>query len=1223
MKLFFGLTLISFVFSFTVENDCSLKGPSYWCQSKSTAIKCQATNYCENHVWLKGKSAKDVDLCATCKQEVNMLHAFIEKNETYVMIISFLKQECDMFPSSVRDACNGIVGVYATKIIDYIVMTTSDAQASCTQFGLCTAFMSFVDAKKDLMLDGTDYCLTCQQYVGTLHLIISNKGTKDEIISELKNSCSLVQNESYKQICTVLVDTFASKAFDWLIDYTGRPISFCTLLQLCKASFIPLVRGVPMINEFGLSMKNSDLVIDMIANVMLKAQKEVKQTQPKSVSHKNVSPKSVSCELCTMAMSSLEDILKGNETKAEVKQALEQVCGFLPASLKSECDQLVDTYSNQIVDLIVAELSDPNSICKQIGLCASKIKKVMTKTVKQDVKQGVTCELCTMVISYLENILKGNETKAEIKQTLEQVCGFLPASVKSECDQLVVSYSDEIIDLIIELADPNSICKLIGLCTSQVNKVEQIQPKGVSCELCTMAMSSLEDILKGNETKAEVKQALEQACGFLPASLKSECDQLVDTYSDEIVDLIVAELSDPNAICKQIGLCASKIKKVMTKTVKQGVKQGVTCELCTMVISYLENILKGNETKAEIKQTLEQVCGFLPASVKSECDQLVVSYSDKIIDLIIELADPNSICKLIGLCTSQVNKVKQTQPKSDSCELCTMAMSSLEDILKGNETKAEVKQALEQVCGFLPASLKSECDQLVDAYSDQIVDLVVAELSDPNAICKQIGLCTSKINKVMTKTEKQSVKQLSQVNKVKQAQPKGDSCELCTMAMSSLEDILKGNETKAEVKQALEQVCGFLPASLKSECDQLVDAYSDQIVDLIVIELSDPNAICKQIGLCTSKINKVIKQKTVNSVTCELCTMAMSSLENILKGNESKAEIKQALEQVCGSLPTSVKSECDQLVDTYSDDIVDLIIQLTDPNTICKQIGLCASKIKKVIKQKTVDSVTCELCTMAMSSLESILKGNESKAEIKQALEQVCGLLPSSVKSECDQFVDTYSDKIVDLIIQLADPNTICKLLGLCASKIKNVNHDSSNGVTCDFCQYAMGKLDAILTDNATEAEIKQAVENLCAKFPSAVAGECKILIDRYGDMIISMLAQELKPSVICQALGLCTEKITAKFTKLKKKHFLSMRQEVKGVSCSVCEYAMGYLDKELETKNVETKIEQEIQVLCKKLPSAFSNECDALITEYGDDLIKLVVEQMEPAEVCKILKLC
>ncbi|XP_065684765.1 prosaposin isoform X5 [Hydra vulgaris] len=856
MKLFFGLTLISFVFSFTVENDCSLKGPSYWCQSKSTAIKCQATNYCENHVWLKGKSTKEVDLCATCKQEVNMLHAFIEKNETYVMIMSFLKQECDMFPSSVRDACNSIVGVYSTKIIEYIVMTTSDAQASCTQFGLCTDSLSFIDAKKDLMLDGTDYCLTCQQYVGTLHLIISNKGTKDEIISELKNSCSLVQNEAYKQICTVLVDTFASKAFDWLIDYTGRPISFCTLLQLCKASFIPLVRGVPMINEFGLSMKNSDLVINMVADVMLKAQKEVKQTQPNSVSHKDVSPKSVSCELCTLAMSSLVGILKGNETKAEVKQALEQVCAIIPASLKSECDQLVDTYSDKIVDLIVAELSDPNAICKEIGLCASKIKKVMTKSMKQDVKQGVkqgvTCELCTMVIKSLEGILEGNETKAEIKQALEKVCGLIP-SVKSECDQLVDSYSDEIVDLIIELANPDSICKLIGLCTSQVNKVEQIQPKGVSCELCTMAMSSLVDILKGNETKAEVKQALEKVCGILPASLKSECDQLVDTYSDKIVDLIVAELSDPNAICKQIGLCTSKINKVMTKTEKQGVKQ-----------------------------------------------------------------------------SSQVIKVKQTQPKDDSCELCTMAMSSLEDILKGNETKAEVKQALEQVCGLLPASLKSECDQLVDTYSDQIIDLIVAELSDPNAVCKQLGLCVSKVN-------------------------------------------------------------------------------------------------------------------------------------------------------------------------------------------------------------------------------------------------------------------------------------------------IQKVNHDSGNGITCDFCQYAMGKLDAILTDNATEAEIKQAVENLCAKFPSAIAGECKILIDLYGDMIISMLAQELKPSVICQALGLCTEKMAAKFTKLKIKHFLAMRQEVKGVSCSICEYAMGYLDKELETKKVETEIEQEIQVLCKKLPSAFSNECDALITEYGDDLIKLVVEQIKPAEVCKV----
>ena len=42
------------------------------------------------------------------------------------------------------------------------------------------------------------------------------------------------------------------------------------------------------------------------------------------------------------------------------------------------------------------------------------------------VKQGMTCELCTLTMSALENTLKGNETVAEVKQALEQVCSTLP-----------------------------------------------------------------------------------------------------------------------------------------------------------------------------------------------------------------------------------------------------------------------------------------------------------------------------------------------------------------------------------------------------------------------------------------------------------------------------------------------------------------------------------------------------------------------------------------------------------------------------------------------------------------------------------------------------------------------------------------------------------------------------------------------------------------------------
>jgi len=46
------------------------------------------------------------------------------------------------------------------------------------------------------------------------------------------------------------------------------------------------------------------------------------------------------------------------------------------------------------------------------------------------------------------------------------------------------------------------------------------------------------------------------------------------------------------------------------------------------------------------------------------------------------------------------------------------------------------------------------------------------------------------------------------------------------------------------------------------------------------------------------------------------------------------------------------------------------------------------------------------------------------------------------------------------------------------------------NPVTCEVCEYAMTYLDSMLSDNATEAEIKEALNSLCSKLPSSVSGE-------------------------------------------------------------------------------------------------------------------------------------
>lgn len=51
------------------------------------------------------------------------------------------------------------------------------------------------------------------------------------------------------------------------------------------------------------------------------------------------------------------------------------------------------------------------------------------------------------------------------------------------------------------------------------------------------------------------------------------------------------------------------------------------------------------------------------------------------------------------------------------------------------------------------------------------------------------------------------------------------------------------------------------------------------------------------------------------------------------------------------------------------------------------------------------------------------------------------------------------------------------------------------------------------------------------------------------------------------------------------------MRMSLQGASCTVCEYAMGYLDSQLETKPVEQEIEGLVEKLCSHLPSVIKNE--------------------------------
>ena len=53
-------------------------------------------------------------------------------------------------------------------------------------------------------------------------------------------------------------------------------------------------------------------------------------------------------------------------------------------------------------------------------------------------------------------------------------------------------------------------------------------------------------------------------------------------------------------------------------------------------------------------------------------------------------------------------------------------------------------------------------------------------------------------------------------------------------------------------------------------------------------------------------------------------------------------------------------------------------------------------------------------------------------------MENVCDILPSSIKFECDDFIEEYTPQIIKLLEEKLQPESLCKQIGLCSSEEVN-----------------------------------------------------------------------------------------------------------------------------------------------------------------------------------------
>uniref|UniRef100_A0A9J8B6X5 Prosaposin n=1 Tax=Cyprinus carpio carpio TaxID=630221 RepID=A0A9J8B6X5_CYPCA len=381
-------------------------------------------------------------------------------------------------------------------------------------------------------------------------------------------------------------------------------------------------------------------------------------------------------------------------------------------------------------------------------------------------------------------------------------------------------------------------------------------------------------------------------------------------------------------------------------------------------------------------------------------------------------------------------------------------------------------------------------------------------------------------------------------------QMKSVPCDLCKEVLMVVEQLLKDNATESELLEYMEKACQLIPdEGLADQCKEIVDNYFPILMGIIEGELDDPGVVCSAMGLCVSQQAALAKAQLMSNEIpkVDLNQRVSPFLLNIPQllypqENTKKETPKQTGGDVCQDCVTFI-SDTQEEAKTNSSFINTLLMQVESQ---CDLLGPGMSDMcKEYISQygplvfQQLMSMVSDFCIFFNvvyvsafqrfhSSILHYQNGclSSSSREIVQAVETICNILPSTLTPQCKDLIETYGQAIIELLVQEADPKTICTFLALCNGVTVMDKQQFEAGGFCDVCKMAVRYVDGILEQNATQAEIEDAVLKVCNFLPDAVRDECNQLIEQYEPLLVQLLLQTLDPDFVCMKLGACPEAV-------------------------------------------------------------------------------------------------
>ncbi|GAB0091970.1 uncharacterized protein DMENIID0001_068940 [Sergentomyia squamirostris] len=895
--------------------------------------------------------------------------------------------------------------------------------------------------------------------------------------------------------------------------------------------------------------------------------------------------------------------------------------------------------------------------------CNAVTHCIQTVWEKQDVPvdNDSICKICLDMVQQARDQLESNETQSDLRDVFEGSCKLIPVKIVSkECIKMVDDFVPELVEALASQMNPQMVCSVAGLCNNanidkllemepQTGEVDELRPHvetedvdDFTCDRCNKIARQISKKFADADRDTVLENML-LYCGKM-SSFSDACSSIVLTYFSEIYDHMTENFNE-DSICHISGVCSARYHshpdiveiRPRGKVGVVPVKDDIPCELCEQLIRHLRDVLIANTTESEFKMVLEGFCKQM-GGFKGECMSIVDQYYDQIYQSLVNDLDEKGACFLIGVCPKGVAGISEH--------------ASIIPLLPALQAQ-EIQHSIKKIGPAPPKKLLGEGEVQLSNEEINNMQLPIDRLMGPPNSYYLID--------------------------------NGKFCLLCEYIMHFLQDTLSSPDNEEKIKAKVNEVCDRIPSTFGPECHSFIDTYGDAVVAMLVQDI-DPTLVCPRLHFCPARkdedveifapdnleITVDISNAGADKPTCPLCLLAVKNVQEAIKSDNSVENIKKNLEKLCNHLPQKLMPECKDFVETYSAELIQMLIDDFSAEEICVNLHLCTDQKPKSVIPDGNDILTneipddtvngqfitedffpkryettpeCLLCERVIGEVEKKVVNKKSKEQIKHALEHACDKV-KKLKEKCLDYVAKHGDQIADLIMKDMAPKEICRILGYCLVHPEDFDNmesdleiDEALSITviakpsnpaklidpptmgddnqCTICQFIIKQLEKDLINEKNEDKVKEAVMSVCNRLPKKIAQPCDEFVNRYAEIIISILATA-PPNVVCQRLGLCDPPST--HVELPPQ-YVESKNEV--IECAVCQSVIQKLDKLLQDPKVERDVEKIGNKVCSMMPSKHYNKCHEMVQIYGHSMINLIVANTEPKKICEMIGMC